>query len=328
MSSEKRIPNLTPFTDASMGMQIPKKTLFYNPRPYSGSINPIWCERELAIEYDFTTGEYQKNHIRNWNFSDTFDYISSGRFQHELCHILLGLAFLKMGRNPLPFDFGYNGNKLAEVIVMALEQPFSRFIEGKSGYSNKDFNFETVERHVRHIHQNMTNDDNQYYRVGIYGLNQRSNKPTSVFEYWREGHFSQNSKKIKADIQEEKTAVSSAKLADVTKWGEEFKELEEWKYQDIESVCEIVCPLILKIIQTMDDVISSDQDLPSADRALAIMELMKTFYVSDFWHFINAENTQNISLRIGAYDLDDEELRRKFVQNYRIGSSIAFWHLD
>lgn len=124
MSQVERIPDLTPFTAASMGMQGPKD------RPYSGSLNPIWCEREYAIEHDLTAGEYVKKHIRNWNFSYGFDHLYDYRFQHEFCHVLLGLAFLKMGRNPTQFDFGYDGNYQAEALVIAMERPFNNMFGG------------------------------------------------------------------------------------------------------------------------------------------------------------------------------------------------------
>lgn len=297
MTFEKRIPNLTPFTDASMGMIGPKD------RPYSGSLNPIWCERECAIEQDLKAGEYVTNHIRNWNFNSNFDHLFDNRFQHEFCHILLGLAFLKMGRNPTDFDFGYDGNNQAEAFVIAMELPFDNMLDdlmdggrfshgGFAGFSEDDY----VSR-VKALYLRVFGDTNAHQVAALLDAetSQKLHGLSSVFEARRRLSFD-----------DDKTASEEMSLYcmqnDIYKNGrantngETLKPALPMSDDDVREIYRAVAPVIRAVVRAFEQ----DNAIRSLDfffKANEIMNALKTIYVSDLWHVMQNPETE-IELRL------------------------------
>lgn len=287
----KRIPNLTPFTHASMGMQGTQD------RPYSGSLNPIWCERELAIERDLTTGEYVQNHIGNWNFNNHFDHLYNDRFQHELGHVLLGLAFLKMGRNPTQFDFGYDGNNQAEALVIAMEKPFENMLDDI--FSIPTFRHFSEDEYVQEVgrlfetQRSFTNGVERMAHVKVSSLPDKEGL-VSIFEYRRRGSFDETNGQVRDFNHAMHAGVLLSKLTQ--KNGEKFETINAPMEEDVREIYQIVAPVIRAIARALEQ----DDAVRSADFMSQINEVMnafKSFYVSDLWHVMNNPDS-SVELRL------------------------------
>lgn len=297
MFGEKRIPNLRPFTDASMWMQGSPE------RPYSGSLNPIWCEREYAIDHDLSAAQYVKRHIRNWNFSQNFDHLFDNRFHHEFCHILLGLAFLKMGRNPTPFDFGYDGNNQAEALVIAMEKPFDNmlddFMDGGhfTGGGFINFSEDDYVARVKELYSRVFGDTNAHQIAALLDAetSHKLHGLTSVFEARRRLSFD-----------DDKTTSEEMSLYCVQNDfygdgqsntnGEKVRPALPLPDDVVREIYRTVVPVIQAIIRAFEQ----DNAIRSLDfffKANEIMNAMKTLYVSDLWYVMNNPDTE-IELRL------------------------------
>lgn len=131
-------------------------------RPYYNNLFALIGELSYALDKNLTALEYVYRHIHNWNFSSRLDILMDNRFEHEFAHLLLGLRFMKMGDNPIPFDRGYDGNKIAESVVITLEDLCFRsefFYNAHILYSKSKSPREAMENRQRqdHIRQGFIN---------------------------------------------------------------------------------------------------------------------------------------------------------------------------
>lgn len=304
MSQEKRIPNLTPFTDVSMGMlsaEDENSSLIGGKQKafYAGNLLALSCEREFTIQRDLTAGEYVKNHIRNWNFNQYFDRLYHEQFQHELGHLLLGLAFLKIGRNPTQFDFGYDGNIQAEALVTEMEKPFEVMLKGKSiGEALKSFSEDGFVkgsnryltaiggRGPRLIHENAFEEAGKLSRQG---------KLCSIFEYRRSQSFGEL-----AYLYDGK--AFSSKLGDQNPNGEILENLVDLPEGDMCEIYSVVSPIISRILKRISE--EFPEPIVSGEDKFRFMGALQSLYVSDLWKI--AQNPEaEIKLRMMATHKDE-----------------------
>lgn len=84
---------------------------------------PLWCEAHYALEKRLTIDQAIERHVRHYDFeSEPTENFRANRLEHELSHMLLGLAFMRMGYHPIEYDFGTNGNYQVEALTLALEK--------------------------------------------------------------------------------------------------------------------------------------------------------------------------------------------------------------
>lgn len=89
--------------------------------------SPFGYNDEIAyavLDERMNAGQYVLGHIDNFNFSGGLR-IYNNYFHHEFTHILLGFSFLKRGKNPFLFEYGYDGNYMAENLVIEAQDFFS-----------------------------------------------------------------------------------------------------------------------------------------------------------------------------------------------------------
>lgn len=88
---------------------------------------PIYGELIRMLEEDMTVEEAVIEHCSNFGFKRI-----ESDWEHDLCHILLGLAYLKLGYDPLGIPFSYNNNSMAEAIVRQMEKYVNGYIRDRS----------------------------------------------------------------------------------------------------------------------------------------------------------------------------------------------------
>lgn len=314
MTQEKRIPDLTPFTHASMGIVSAgdeNSSLIGGKQKAfcAGNLIALSCERELAIQRDLTAGEYVKNHIRNWNFNQFFDGLYHTQFQHELGHLLLGLAFLKMGRNPTQFDFGYDGNIQAEALVTQMEKPFEAMLRGKSidevlkNFSEDDF-VNGVDRYLisiglrgpEVIHHNAFEEAGKLSRQG---------KLCSIFEYRRFQSFAELASELDGKD-------FTSKIGDENPNGEVLEGLVNLPSVDIREIYGIVSPVIGRILNRVVEEFS--EPIASGEDKFRFMGALRSLYVSDLWKIVQ-DPEADVELRMMPMKKDES-----------IGQYIEFLH--
>lgn len=84
---------------------------------------PLYGELIRMLEEDMDLELAILEHCMNFGF----DEVQSDH-EHDLSHILLGFAFLKIGYDPIGLRFSYNNNYLSEHIVRAIETPIHTYI--------------------------------------------------------------------------------------------------------------------------------------------------------------------------------------------------------
>jgi len=86
------------------------------------------AEINRALHKDLTIEEFLRDeHLPNHNFRPEFtkqQLTSKNREEHDICHISLMLAYKKMGVDTTDFRFWYNGNEIAESMVIPIEMRF------------------------------------------------------------------------------------------------------------------------------------------------------------------------------------------------------------
>lgn len=82
-------------------------------------------ELAYAVLGGINVGLYILRHISPNNYNFAFDQeLYRIAPHHEFTHLLLGLSFMKRSNNPLPFEYAYDGNNMAEALVIHLQDQF------------------------------------------------------------------------------------------------------------------------------------------------------------------------------------------------------------
>jgi hypothetical protein len=83
---------------------------------------PLWCEASYGPERSLTLGEATLRQAKIYGFDPQItDSLQTKNFYHEAAHLLIGLAFRRLGFSPVPYDFPQNGNYAVESLVLAVE---------------------------------------------------------------------------------------------------------------------------------------------------------------------------------------------------------------
>lgn len=83
---------------------------------------PLWCEASYGPERGLTLEQAVERHVNLYGFEQNFTKgLQEDRFEHETSHMLLSLAFRKLGFSPIEYDFPVNGNFQSEALTLAIE---------------------------------------------------------------------------------------------------------------------------------------------------------------------------------------------------------------
>jgi len=162
-----------------------------------------------AILEEQNAGQFVLGHVgpNHYNFSDKYSAYRTF-FHHEDCHLILGMSHLKRGYNPLPFEYGYNGNGMAESLIISIQDSFDR--GGKHCHQSKKSYVSTVLRRVTEEKGNMLDS-----AISTAKACDGSETLTTMFEERRKMQF------MRPDKGEGLGFKSMAKKpSKKTKWGE------------------------------------------------------------------------------------------------------------
>ena len=116
--------------------------------PFCQSARYAHAEVNRALYRDMTVEEFlAKEHLPNHNFRAEFTHreITTGkgtpRYQHDVCHALLAIAYKKMELDTTQFQYWYNGNEYAEAMVIPMEAFFISLINPATPLFTEDFYF-------------------------------------------------------------------------------------------------------------------------------------------------------------------------------------------
>lgn len=86
---------------------------------------PIYGELIRMLEQDMTVEEAIREHCKNFGFAN-----AQSDWEHEIMHLLLGFAFLKLGTDPFGLNFSYQNNSVSEAFTIAWQDGYiSDYIE-------------------------------------------------------------------------------------------------------------------------------------------------------------------------------------------------------
>jgi hypothetical protein len=128
-------------------------------------------------------GQYVLGHVgaEQYNFDDGYSTYRTS-FHHEFTHTILGFSNLKRGYNPLPFEYGYDGNGIAEALVI----PIQTFFDEPNYYNQK-----TKENYVSEAMKIMANEKGNMLDSTLSSVEacNASETLTSLFEERRKTNF-------------------------------------------------------------------------------------------------------------------------------------------
>ena len=245
-------------------------------------------ELAYAILEGQNAGQYVLGHIRNYNFNSNFDYLYQDRFKHEFAHVLLGLSFLKRDKNPLPFEYGYDGNGMAESLVIPLEDLF----EPPSEYNQKSKKAYTSQ--VLEIFNRTKGQINSSYHVATKLCN-LWDEAISIFEMRkRHGFVSPSEGALRFESSSQKTDKK-------TKWGEKTYRGQALPRHIAESFYDDVKPVV-KFVQRNFQRLLDDESIPIDGSMATRNGYMKMIPVSILWDVMNEPELAD------TIDLNHQEL--------------------
>lgn len=217
-------------------------------------------------------GEYVLGHIENFNFTDNFDYLYQDRFKHEFAHLLLGLSFLKRNRNPLPFEYGYDGNEMAESLIIPIESLFERPPYDQK--YKKDYVSTALE--TFNLSKGQVNFSS---RVATEFCNSWD-VPISIFEMRKRNGFVCP---LKGPF---RLVSTPQKIDKKTKWGEKTYRGQTLPRHIAESFYDDVKP-VLKLVQRNFQQLLDDESIPIDDSTMTRGSYMKIIPVNILWDVMN-----------------------------------------
>jgi len=232
---------------------------------------------ELAyavLDESINAGEFILEHISENKFNFDFGpYLYRTQFNHEFAHLLLGMSFLKHGGNPLPFEYGYNGNVMSEALVLKIQNSLS-------GIDVPDQSKEDYFINVTDFYRGKRSEDAFNTQVSAILLS-RQESLSRIFDMRREYHFDEIQQGITwSDIDPNpllKTKFNEAVVQEVDL--SIPKQVIENFYNDVQSV--------VKFIQRSYGRLINDKTVDFLNTGSAFKDYLKTIPTSVIWDVIN-----------------------------------------
>ncbi|MBY0355879.1 MAG: hypothetical protein K2Q12_09170 [Rickettsiales bacterium] len=240
-------------------------------------LDPLHCELLYAIERGLTVREFVARHAKLYQFGvGLTKQLSETRFEHELAHLILGLAFMKLQRNPIPHDFGYDGNNMAEAWVINFESLFDPkyALHGP----NSEFCSLVRQRYATYTRTNdLNSEQSQMHQAAITVAN--SEHPLSLFEA-RHTAKSEFGSTVNPSVIPE--------VGSPTKWGEALPDLSQPRDKDSEAIYNLVWPLAVKVRALLNCELRVVE--PSKKEMLTTAyKIYGDMKVSDLWDYMNGK---------------------------------------
>lgn len=242
-------------------------------------LDPLHCELLYAIENGLTVRQFVARHARLYQFQETLTKLLVGtRFEHELAHLILGLAFMKLQRNPTPYDFGYNGNLHAEAWVTNFESFLNPDYLSISDNEDK-----FCDRVQLSFDDGISREKQKIYDA-LNRVASHAEAPLSLFE------ARHSSRGLFEDADAQRISSNTRN----TQWGETAPHLTPPSDEVTRAIYRIVQPLAVKIRTLMHQACSSDRIVTDdgrlgIDRAAAY-DFYQNMRVSDLWEYMEGRN--------------------------------------
>ena len=162
--------------------------------PFCQSARYAHAEVNRALVHDMTAAEWIEAHLKSHNFRPEFTYseITLGRgtlgvprYHHDFCHLLLAIAYKKMGVDTTEFRYWYNGNEYAEAMAINMEGVFYSIVSPSFGLRTEDGYVQLVTNYFSD--KKFKKERRRQERVCM--IADHSLYPQTAFEICRKGHF-------------------------------------------------------------------------------------------------------------------------------------------
>lgn len=145
----------------------------------------IYCELSEALEKNITVHEFAKRHVENFGFSFELD---ESLCEHDLTHLIAGLAQLKTGEPLAPWQHSHNGNWHVENYIFYYHlSTLTQYIETGQEWT-PNFNEFYQDCFSGDIFASFRERHNATTKAAWF-LSDVSNPPISIFDVRHKFHF-------------------------------------------------------------------------------------------------------------------------------------------
>jgi hypothetical protein len=258
-------------------MALPPDIALFRPQNLSERHywTPLDCELSYAIEKNLTVAEAAARHARLFNFDERFSEETRKNYtEHDFLHLLLGLTFLKMGRNPTGYDYGYNGNNQAEAIVDALEMTWIMAFENSKRAAGIPA-FEDFKHYYDAYCVDVTAEEHRTLNVSLREI-EASPTPLSFFEERYRHRFR---------FRHGKHGDDQAPQMQQTRFGERVSVFAPLPDQELRVIYEAILPALLALRQRITDEVPESQ--PGCRDHSAVQGYLSQLRMAEIWHSLH-----------------------------------------
>lgn len=236
--------------------------------------DPIGCETMVGIRLNRTLGQQVETHQINYNFPQSYNQdIEEAGYEHDVMHVLLDVAFKKMGYSIIPLPYAHNGNVYSEALTSSLQLRLTQFIDRQAIFSDEDSR--SHYNNIIHDAYRWTVQHNDVMKAA-WALANLEEVTTTMFDVRHRLQFRDNL------IRQYASRLEKPWHGDANRHGEVYEDFRMFTQDKLDEVFETVTPALNLIIDRL-----REEPVPmwwdAKDKRIAYTEALRKISMQDIW---------------------------------------------